>query len=82
MAIVVASPALVISISVIAPSVVAPTGVLVVVATARMDAIAMRLRRGCLHPVAAESRKREQNQSGTGSDQQRQVREHLGSAPP
>jgi len=52
------------------------------IAAARMDAVPMRLRLGRLHPVAADSRKGEQNHCGTGSEQQRQVREHVGSAPP
>jgi hypothetical protein len=53
------------------------------VATARVHAVAMRrVRRVRLHPATSKEGQGEQGQSQAGSEKERQMREHLASAPP
>ncbi len=60
-----------------------PAVVKVIVAAARVDAVAVwRMWRGCLDPVAAKNGQGEQRHGNAGSEQQRHVREHVATAPP
>ncbi len=60
-----------------------PAVVKVIVAAARVDAVAVRrMWRGCLDTVAAEYGQREQRHGNAGSEQQRPMREHAAAAPP
>ncbi len=63
--------------------VVVPAVVKVIVAAARVEAVAVeRMWRGCLDPVAAEYGQREERDGKAGSDQERHVRERAAAAPP